>query len=593
MRGLQPTVGIVWIGAAPLLLSWGLGTSHPLLDWASVPAALVLALPAWLGPLGLLVAVLAAAFQFRSDVIWRPFALVGGLALLAPVLAAARPLPWVALGMGGLLLTRGADDGAGEDAPGAWSVPAGATPWLGAGAWALASLAPPAGDGLLLSGAVDALSRLASVLPGAGAELPAAGLLGILALFLSRRRAPCRWGAALGAVLALAVTATFGSRSAWASSALFGALVGAWPIPLRGPSHRVLVPLVTLCALASLRLGMTERWNCAAARSLGEASFLSDASDLRALAVVPGNLPFLVILDDEGAELRRLGTTGLLNETRALDPAGGLLVSSGGASPFVRLVARGEDLVAEWWEASVLERTIQRVLPGGCDPVDGWLPMPASRVRVACSDGRVLEFGLKEGDEVTLLERSVARTLLGGAESVLRSGALSRLHLDGERSSFAGSWPAGLAQGPFQLLVSRGPVGQVEIRGVRASAGSESVGSLGLAETEVQDRVRVGAWPGKVSWSGWQKSFYVTSPVGGRAWLVDPEVTWHQASALLGSPPRQVVVDPSSGTLFGVNRCGLFEVRLRSTFPWRSTGDVEEEESDAGLETSESKGAAP
>jgi len=36
-----------------------------------------------------------------------------------------------------------------------------------------------------------------------------------------------------------------------------------------------------------------------------------------------------------------------------------------------------------------------------------------------------------------------------------------------------------------------------------------------------------------------------------------------------------VVVDPESGTLFGVNRCGLFTLRISSIFPWESTGDVE------------------
>ena len=49
----------------------------------------------------------------------------------------------------------------------------------------------------------------------------------------------------------------------------------------------------------------------------------------------------------------------------------------------------------------------------------------------------------------------------------------------------------------------------------------------------------------------------------------DLEVSWHQASVGVGAVPRQVVVDSPSQTLFGVNRCGVFEARIKSTFPWR------------------------
>jgi hypothetical protein len=38
----------------------------------------------------------------------------------------------------------------------------------------------------------------------------------------------------------------------------------------------------------------------------------------------------------------------------------------------------------------------------------------------------------------------------------------------------------------------------------------------------------------------------------------------------VGAPPIQVVVDSPSQTLYGVNRCGVFEARLKSTFPWRN-----------------------
>jgi hypothetical protein len=92
------------------------------------------------------------------------------------------------------------------------------------------------------------------------------------------------------------------------------------------------------------------------------------------------------------------------------------------------------------------------------------------------------------------------------------------------------------------------------------------------------DRVRVGIWPGTPHYSALQDAVYVTSPIDGRIWLVDPTVTWHQASVRLGPPPRQAIVDAASGTLYGVHRCGLFQVRMGSVFPWRSTGDLEAHE---------------
>jgi hypothetical protein len=76
-------------------------------------------------------------------------------------------------------------------------------------------------------------------------------------------------------------------------------------------------------------------------------------------------------------------------------------------------------------------------------------------------------------------------------------------------------------------------------------------------------------------WSPHHAALWVTSRNSGDISLVDTQVTWHRKTVQVGPPPRAAVVDAGSGTLFGVNRCGLFTLRIPSIFPWESTGDVE------------------
>ena len=57
-------LGARWVLAFPVLLEWGSGAAHPLLDWLSGPGALLLNLPSALGIYGLVLVVgLAIAEQ--------------------------------------------------------------------------------------------------------------------------------------------------------------------------------------------------------------------------------------------------------------------------------------------------------------------------------------------------------------------------------------------------------------------------------------------------------------------------------------------------------------------------------------------------
>jgi hypothetical protein len=125
------------------------------------------------------------------------------------------------------------------------------------------------------------------------------------------------------------------------------------------------------------------------------------------------------------------------------------------------------------------------------------------------------------------------------------------------------------------FAVGRGPAGQLEFRGRAPAVEYQYPLDLNTGEGAMEalgtrfDSVRVGRWPDRPIWIEGENSVYVSSPVDARVWRVDLEVSWHQSSVAVGGVPRQIVVDSPSQTLFGVNRCGVFEARLKSTFPWR------------------------
>lgn len=576
----------LWAVAAPLLFCWGLGTAHPVLDLLSSPAAVLLAAPAFLGIPGIVAVVAVIALGRRSRGLDRLLAGTGMLSLLAPSLAASRPLPWVAVGCALLARWgwRGADRDevmAGPAEARAWSLPELALPWLGALAWALASRALPWGTGLLPDPAATALGVAVELLPPRGAEILPLLVTLLLALPLSRRAAPAVRGAVVGMVLALLATATFGSRSAWISAAAIGALAGAWPVPLDRSPLRAVPPMLTICLLCALRMGATERWNCEAAGLDRGARWWMTDPDVGSIAVVPGNLPFLVAMTGDGKEILRTGTNGLVDETARLDPPGGRLLGSGQPGPFARVLDEGGGARVEWWDAAPLRMATASGISPPCRARDARM-LPSAEVLIEC-DGRGL-VGLSPG-------KAEPRDLGGpglspqGASVALRRGPFAAaVATHGERV-LLGPWTEGLGQGPESLFVARGPTGQVEVRGagppIPGREEERAVRDRALLH-RIQDRARVGAWPGTVAFSAWQQALYVASPVDGRIWLVDPLVTWQAKSTRIGAPPRQVVIDPASGTLYGVNRCGVFEVRIKSTFPWGSTGDVEPDPEPAG-----------
>ncbi len=562
---------VAWGIAAPLLLSWGLGTVHPILDLAAVPAALILGLPGLLGIAGCVLVVALAALGDRARGADRAAALIGALALLAHALAATRPLPWAALAVG-LLAIRGRGRHAG---PEPWPA---AGVWGGVAAWVAASQLRPWGPGVP-EGVLDAVGRAADAgLPMFGGEIAPVVAVAVGA-WLLRRRAPADpRGALIGGALGLLAVATFGNGTGWGSAAAIGMLVGAWPIPLTWRPSRVVPALLIVCLLAGLRLGATERWRCEVAAADTHVRFWNRDADVQSVGVVPGNLPYVLLLRDGGARLERLATTGVISDAVTVEPAGGLLLSSGAFAPIVRAVGTDGGLLVEWWEAALLERVAAVETGRDCDPVGGRAVGDAAEV--VCRGGAVVRVtSAGDGDARELVApRALGPAGVGGTDFILRGGPLASVLFRVADRARVGPWTAGVGQSPARLLVGRGPAGHLELRGAGPPIGNASAPSPAAAIRRHLDRVRVGTWPGTPHYSRLQEAVYVTSPVDGRIHLVDPVVTWHQASVVVGPPPRQVVVDGPSGTLYGVNRCGVFEVRIRSVFPWRSSGDVEDHE---------------
>lgn len=556
---------LLWILSAPVLVSWGLGTVHPALDLLAVPGSILLAGPALLGWAGVIAVAVVVALGARSRGLDRLLGDLGALSLLASALAATRPLPWVVIACA-LLARPGSRE--------VWSPPRRSLPWLGLAAWILASRSLPWGPGLLPEPLAVVLGRIVELLPARFPDLGPLLIAVAVAVVLSRRAAPDRRGALVGALLALLAVATFGSRQAWLSAAVIGAVAGGWPVPLERSPLRTAAPLLALCLLCTLRPGATERWNCEAAGLDPIPVWWATEPDLDSLAVIPGNVPWLVVIAG-GDELVRYGSNGLVSEAIPLDPPGGRLLSTGLPGPFARVVPLDGQTRVQWWDPARLE-PVASVDLSDCRLTQARLTVTDDAVLLACR-GQGLRRLLPDG-RLTVWSGAAIDGVPQGAQVALRGGPISRVHTVTGDSAGVGPWTVGLEQGPNHLFVARGPAGQVEVRGagptIPGRQETPSVRDRALIRRTL-DRVRVGAWPGAVHYSAWQSSIYVTSPLDGRVWLVDPEVTWHSESARVGAPPRQVVVDATSGTLYGVNRCGLFEVRIKSTFPWRSTGDEE------------------
>lgn len=587
---------LMWALLAPLLLEWSLGTSHVLLDRAALPAAFLLGVPelaSWPGLLLVLgLAALATWRGSQSVLLWRcslALGTVGGLAAAAPTLALGRPLLWLIvlpLILVGLP-ARGASP---------WRFPLHSLPLLGALCWALACRLPPWGEGLLGVSVEDWLSGLVTATPPWAVQGVSALALVGAALLLSRRVRPSRLALLVGALVGMLLELTFGTGLTLPLAGLAGGLVGAWALPFReGAAEPLLLclPVLALGGLLGLAGSLTERWACPEV-SGEELRFLSRDSGIEDMAVIPGNLPFLVLLREEGSVLERLGPTGVVNETRELDPAGGFLVSSGElGSSIARVLATPDGARIEWWSPSSMERTHSSGIAGACVPGDGAMLPGSARVFVSCREsGDIWSATPGEPAGALLVEGSgsASRLVASGLPVRFWGGAAARFTIEalppaGGASTgpvLLGPWASSARASSAGLLIAGGPTGQVEIRGADPlwtfgvddpGAGVGEAGRAALRNTV--DRVRVPGWPSSLAWSPYHSAVWVTSLTSGEVTLLDPEVTWHQKTASIGAPARKIVVDPDSGSLFGVNRCGLFELRVRSIFPWESTGDVE------------------
>jgi len=549
--------------------------SAPWLHAIATPATFLASLPASLPILGLLgtIAIAIGAVMKPSPhtiglaqvALW-----ILSLAALAPMAAMARPLPWVA---GGLLIAAWFRD----DRTGSASASAAVrSPWM-LGAlpvlWLVLARIRPFGAGLLPDEALDLLALslsdrplladgLAILLPLAIAPLIAGGRV-----FDVRR-------SALGAGAALALVASFGSDQAWLSAAVLGGVIGGWaPRPSRSPS--LLLALLVICAAASMRLALTERWRCADAAVEAAVTQLRAGSDVRSLGLSAGNLGYLALIVEDGAALQRMTVTGALGESVPLDPPGGFLVSPlAPGAPVIRVVPDPTGAQIEWWD-------IPRLTPVG-----------SVRAEVGCRIGRALDDGervlgscgdrtfaiTKDGLVGELPLRGAPVESLNGGLLVLREGPLARARVVGDGSEVAASWlgpyAADLAASPGRFLVAHGPSGHLGLRAAPPPIPSYYTPPQAPAQRVTDslrhraDSVRVGVWPGTVRYSPKRRGAYVTSPVDASVTLVDVEVSWQQAAVSVGAPPRQVVLETGSGSLYVANRCGVFAVRIPRPDPW-------------------------
>lgn len=562
---------------APLVASWGLGTRGAILDaLASIPAGIAHLLSA-AGVPGLVVVALLVLAGLRS----RPAALIGrgvgaiaGLALLAAASAGSRPLPWIAALFLGLQLLAPPS----RRTPG-WTLPGWLRPGLPVLAVGALLLVRPFGPGLLPTAVDDAIAGIVVAI-APGAELVVLLLIGAVAALLWRSQPPSGRGAVIGAALGAALVATFGNDQALASGAALGALVGAWPPRVaRGDLLDALVPLFVIVALAGARLGLTERWRCDDLDAETTATALHEGDDVVGLALAPGNLPWVVVLANEGRTLQRLTITGAKGQEAALEPPGGLLISPmTPGDPVVRVVGDADGAARiEWWDISRMQVVGTQELPGACAVRSG-LAWGDGATLIDCAEG-LWRVTPEQVEALAARPESWTERLRRGALGV-QTGPLGRAvlvddALQDAASVRVGPYPGAPATAPGRFVVPRGPAGHVELRGL-----PETIPTLYAPPAEgapararemlgtVRDSVRVGVWPTAAAYAVPQKGVYVWSEVDSFVTLVDPQVTWHQAAASIGAPPRQVVVDPGSGTLYGANRCGVFAVRIPTTFPW-------------------------
>lgn len=596
------------VTALPLLIAWGGGVVHPILDWASIPGAWMAGLPSAFGPLGFLgVLLLAIAhITIRAERHPRTIALVsttlpaaGAVAVLAVIAsgaAASRPASWLPI-----LLAIGVLSRKREDATDPWDLPEAVLPGATVVLWGSAICVRPWGDGLLGSAVEDQLSALTdAVLVSAIPLLPLVPI-GVVAWWLSRRLPPRRRGALVGVTVALLLEKTFGFGDNWISIAAIGAVFGAWPPSYRGERPIVLlaIPLLAGVFLGGARLGLVERWNCTAgtlaAADNPEYIWFHTESDGVSMAVAPLNSEALLVLRADGSFERLI--SGTVGGRAEVEPPGGILVTPPlPEMPIARLVSLPNGLRVEWWDQGTMQITAQRDVGVDCTPVSGTMELETFRIWAVCADEARMVL-VDRGDDPPQIwdvaddPRSVR--LRGDALSTFFSGPMSHAEIrripaldDRIASRRLGPWAEGMADSPQRVAVGRGPAGHLEIFGTphrdAVRGGSASYADeLAVALDSRTDTVRVGTWPGvpfrarigeprnsQGHGRGWYESMFVTSPVDARVTLVDLDVTWHQRSIPIGAPLRSVWVNADDGTLFGMNRCGVFSLRFRTTFPW-------------------------
>jgi len=597
--GWRTAQWLIFLALLPMLLSWGLGAVHPWLDSASRVSALLALIPADSGLIGLVLVLLTAvgatlAGRLRSGVsahiegLSSLLGLLGALSLLCAALAMTRPLPWVAFAAA-ILAYRMSSLAASR----AWRLSA---TWQHVGGvicWGLAARIRPYGEGLLDSSFEDALAAQLVALPSwAGEALLLLFVVGLAGLLWRRCRPAWTWALG-GAAAAVLFEHVFGNLAGgMLSVAAIGALAGAWPARFerRGSALNPVLWLLVISLLCGLRLGFAERWDCGRLDADMGAHLIHPGAGFSGIAIVSDNMPFLLLLGEDGTKLTRLSPGGGgVSESRSLQPPGGVLVSPpGGTKVIGRLIqTEGGVLRVEWWDVFSLQLIAARELQVHCDPGLSFIEPGGARQWISCRDsGEVLivdrrpeapltRWGL--GAPVLGVQRLVGGVLIDHAGRDARA-AIYDADGHGLAGLTLGPWSAGIvsvSEYAEAFAVSRGPAGHLEFRGRAPTVEYQYPLDLNTPEGALEalgsiwDTVRVGHWPGRPLWIEGQSSAYLASPIDARIWRVDLEVSWHQSSLAVGAPPLQVVLDSPSETLYGVNRCGVFEARIKSTFPWR------------------------
>jgi hypothetical protein len=595
--GWKTAQSVVVLALLPLFVAWGLGVVHPWLDELSRYSVMLAALPAVCGSAGVLILAalcgLSIALRKRVDLSSRSlrglselFGLLGALSLSCSVLAMTRPGGWVVC-FALLASVCGETDGSARKL----RLPFVLRHSAGVVCWFLAGRIQPFSTGLLRDDLQGSLESLVEAIPSGVSQIVLALLVaGLIVLGGWGSRLPWRWLVG-GAVAALGLEHAFAeSLDGFLSLALIGSFAAALPQRL-ARRQGLLVPVLFVLLVSSLlavRLGLTERWDCRSLDGEGGARLLAEG-DYQGIALVPDNMPFLVVLAEGGRSLTRLSPGGGgVSESRLLDHPGGQLVSPPAGTKMVgRLVQSVDELRVEWWDVFTLERSAVKTLPVNCDPGLSFMEPGGARQWIACrASGEVLVVDPRPEGPLTRWDLGSGilgvQRLIGGV-LIDREGADSRAGIYEDQ----GQGLAELQLGPHStgmvsvsefgeaFSVGRGPAGHVELRGRAPAVEYQYPLDLDTREGALEalgtrfDSVRVGHWPGRPLWIEGERSIYVSSPIDARIWRVDLEVSWHQTSVRVGTVPRQVVVDSPSQTLFGVNRCGVFEARIKSTFPWR------------------------